>query len=82
MSSQPIAPVIPSLTRPAVRGQQDGPDPVGAENYVTLRGLGVLVNQAAQPVPAQNLDTWACGSGYGRPVGGLWRSVRCGRWVL
>ena len=43
---------------------------MGAENYVTLRGLGILEDQAAQPVPAQNLDTWACGR---RPPGGTAR---------
>ena len=43
--------------------------PVGAENCVTLRGLGVLVDQAAQPVPAQNLDTWACGRRIGASGG-------------
>jgi hypothetical protein len=30
---------------------------VGAENRVTLRDLGVFVDQAAEPVPAQNAHT-------------------------
>jgi hypothetical protein len=33
------------------------PDPVGAENHVTLCYLGIFVDQATEPVPAQNADT-------------------------
>jgi hypothetical protein len=45
---------------------------VGAENYVALCCLGILVDQAAQPVPARNLDTCAFGrrirASAGRPL--------------
>jgi hypothetical protein len=33
---------------------------VGAEYCVTSCGLGVFVDQAAEPAPPQNLDTCAC----------------------
>ncbi len=40
-----------------VRAWQDRPlDPVGAENCVTLCDLGILTDQAAEPVPPQHLD--------------------------
>ena len=32
--------------------------PVGAENAVTLRDLGILVDQAAEPVPTLNVQCW------------------------
>jgi hypothetical protein len=49
---------------------------VGAENYVTLCDLGILVDQTAQPVPAQNPDTCAFGEQIrARPAGGLWCGV-------
>src|ERR1700758_1527736 len=41
------APIRPS-------GSPDRPNPVGAEYLVTLRDLGILADQAAEPVPAQN----------------------------
>jgi hypothetical protein len=35
------------------------PSPVGAGNCVTLCGLGILVDQATEPVPTQNPDVRA-----------------------
>ena len=53
--------------------------PVGAENAVTLRDLGIFVDQATEPVSAQDPDILAHSEWTLTPAGGLWRSVRCGR---
>lgn len=45
------------------------PRPVGADNPVTSCGLGILVDQAAEPVSAQNQDV-GLRSGWMRTPGG------------
>ena len=51
---------------------------VGAGNYVTSRDLGILADQAAEPISPKN-RTFALGAGEcRRPAGGLCCSVRCG----
>ena len=58
-----------SVARTATR-TPSGHDPVGAEYCVTLRDLGVFVDEAAEPVPPQNADTSpAAGGSYVRRAG-------------
>ena len=46
-----------------------GRHPVGAGNYVTLCDLDIFVDQAAQPVAAQNAQNAHFGSWMGAPGG-------------
>ena len=55
--------------------------PLGAEYSAVLCDLGVLVDQAAELVPAQNTPTGQFGS-WTRTAGGFYCSARCGRCVL
>ena len=49
---------------------------------VTSCDLGIFMDQAAEPVPAQDPDIGPRVGGCSRPAGGLWLSVRCGRCAL
>lgn len=51
-----------SAYRPLARphaGDNDGKEPVGAENRAALCDLGMLADQPAEPVPQQNPGIWA-----------------------
>ena len=54
----PVCPDFWAVLAPcSLGGRMLGPGRVGAGNGVTLCDLGVFVDQAAEPVPAQNART-------------------------
>ena len=52
---------------------------VGAEYLVTLCDLGILVDQATEPVPAENLVVYTWSRWLPAPGSELCCSARCGR---
>jgi len=48
-------PTVPSIGRLVVRLAKE--NPLGAENHVTSCDLGILVDQATEPVAPQHMDT-------------------------